>query len=120
MMLRRHLLAMLPLAPALVPLAAEAACQPAAGLASLVSGPAAQRLGRAYLRVATEQCPTAIDTALHARLAVSGHDGSPEALRRAVGEAIANDFATSRTALVDGWLLAETECRLCALTALAA
>lgn len=120
-MLRRHLLVMLPLAPALLPLAAEAACGQPAGLASLVAdGPAAARLGRAYLRIATERCPQAIEAALRTQLSIGGHDGSADGLRRAVRTAIADDFAASRTVLVDGWVLAETECRLCALTALAA
>lgn len=120
-MLRRHFLAMLPLAPAILPAGAEARAAGYSPLASLVADlPAAHRLGRAYLGVAAERCPRTIDRALQARLAATGHDGSRNGLSRAVGTAISEDFAASRTVLVDGWLLAETECRLCALTALAA
>ncbi|GAB1343789.1 hypothetical protein MASR1M101_29160 [Gemmatimonas sp.] len=39
---------------------------------------------------------------------------------RSVGEAIAYDFEQGRTVLVDGWMLAATEVRQCALFALTA
>ena len=119
-MLRRHLLAMLPLAPALPTLVAEAAARPLSLASLVVDRPAMQRLGRAYLATATERCPKAIDNALRMRLDSMGHDGTAEALARAIGKAISDDFAASRTVLVDGWLLAETECRLCAITVLTA
>lgn len=120
-MLRRHLLAMLPVAPAILYAGPEARAAGPSPLASLVAGrPAARRLGRAYLGVAAERCPRAIDRALRARLAATGHDDTLDGLGRAVRSAISEDFAASRTVLVDGWLLAETECRLCALSALTA
>ncbi|HMR29351.1 MAG TPA: hypothetical protein PKA13_01505 [Geminicoccaceae bacterium] len=120
-MLRRHVLATLPLAPALLLGGAAARAAAPSPLASLVADrPAAHRLGRAYLDVAAERRPQAIERALQERLAEIGHDGSAHGLGRAVGRAIADDFAASRTVLVEGWLLAETECRLCALTALTA
>lgn len=120
-MLRRHLLALLPLAPAALSFGRDAAIRPTSGLASLVADrPSMHRLGRAYLTLSGERTPEAIERAVHARLADTGHDGDASGLVRAIRRAIDDDFARSRTVLVDGWLLAETECRLCALGALAA
>jgi hypothetical protein len=44
--------------------------------------------------------------------------GSPRAIRRFMKKQCRVDFARDRVVLVDGWLLAVTEARLCALAAL--
>jgi hypothetical protein len=44
---------------------------------------------------------------------------APEQLGAVIGAIVQRDFALGRTVEIDGWLLARTEARLCALTALA-
>lgn len=44
--------------------------------------------------------------------------GSPEQIRDRVRRRIRGDFAEGRTITVDGWVLSETELRLCEVTAL--
>lgn len=119
-MLRRHTLAMLSLAPAALLPSLHGSSAPGSALAALVADrPAMRRLGRAYVAVSGETDARTIERALEQRLAASGSAGG-HGLAQAVNRAISEDFAHSRTVMVDGWLLAETECRLCALTALAA
>ena len=43
---------------------------------------------------------------------------SPTEVRRALDRVVREDFGRSRTVLVDGWLLSETETQLCALARL--
>jgi hypothetical protein len=81
----------------------------------------AATIGRGYL--ATQPQPTSrhdltrhVVAGLPAGLDVrraSDHD-----LRAALAHRIQSDFATERVATVDGWILSETEARLCALAAL--
>lgn len=80
----------------------------------------ARRIGRAYL---AERPAEADADRLRMLIAqdVPGlvHAGiAPAALRRAVAARQHRDFAERRTVLVRGWLLSQTEARLCALATL--
>ncbi len=111
-MLRRDLLKLLPFAAAASVLAA--APSPADELIGLLGNrDAAIRLGEAYLAQHGPQSEAGLREALRSRL------GGAET-GAGLADAIAGDFAASRTVLVDSWLLSETECRLCALAALSA
>lgn len=70
-------------------------------------------VGRAYLA----QYATEGDADLLRRSLVS-LAAEPRSLRRAIGERIRRDFAEGDTVRVEGWVLARTEARLCALCAL--
>lgn len=110
-MLRRDLLKLLPFAAAASVLAA--APSPADELIGLLGNrDAAIRLGEAYLAQHGPQSEAGLREALRSRLGAETGAG--------LADAIAGDFAASRTVLVDSWLLSETECRLCALAALSA
>lgn len=78
---------------------------------------AARAIGRRYLTVRPEEA----DAAYLARQ-LFGEDGAtPRSfaeMRDAVGAARDRDFAQGDTVLVDGWLLARSEARLCALCVL--
>jgi hypothetical protein len=50
-------------------------------------------------------------------IADAPHLGTDE-IRRKLAQQIQADFATARTVRLDGWLIALTEARLCALAAL--
>ena len=71
---------------------------------------AAARLGRAYL----EGRPSADLASLEWPSLPAGG-----ALRRRVARQIRADFAAGRVVCVQGWLLSETEARICAMAALA-
>jgi hypothetical protein len=117
-MRRRLLLGLLP-AFLVAPLAAASAAPlPADPLAILADRAAAARSGRAYL--ATAGAAAADPHALRRELAAVLRPSHRDDARARLAEAIRADFAASRTRLVDGWLLSETECRLCALAACAA
>jgi len=45
-------------------------------------------------------------------------EADPDRLRRALDDRRRRDFAAGDTVLIDGWILARTEARLCALTTL--
>ncbi|WP_046865779.1 hypothetical protein [Microvirga massiliensis] len=78
-------------------------------------------VGREYLRL----LPASEASAEHLLHHLHGADGgpltatNPAKLRVLIREAQRNDFAEGRTVMVDGWVLSETEARLCALAALA-
>jgi hypothetical protein len=86
------------------------------GLADLFSTlPSARAIGAAYLRSCVDDAPGP------ATLAAELPAGETvAALREAVAERVRNDFANGRVVTVDGWLLARTEVRLCALAYLVA
>lgn len=46
--------------------------------------------------------------------------GDPEAARRALRARVRQDFARGDTVMIEGWVLARSECRACAALALAA
>jgi hypothetical protein len=78
----------------------------------------ARQIGARYLDLAPEDSDP---VALAAR--VFGAAGHPPqnprdiaALRQAISVQRERDFATGDTVIIDGWILARTEARLCALT----
>ena len=81
-----------------------------------------QMIGREYLRIVTEEaqktallnhiCRGSISN--QARLLRSDMPGA----RKLLQKWIRKDFEMGRTVLVNGWILSQTESRLCALTAL--
>jgi hypothetical protein len=74
--------------------------------------PSARAIGAAYL----QSCPANAATlaaALPAAMSVAD-------LRLAIAERVRDDFANSRIAMVDGWMLSVTEARVCALAYLVA
>jgi hypothetical protein len=74
-------------------------------------------LGRAYLaQVPGEAHRNRLESALFERI---GPEHGPRSLRDALHRAIAEDFTSGDTVRLSGWVLARTECRLCALAALA-
>jgi hypothetical protein len=80
---------------------------------------AARRIGWRYLAVAPEER----STPLLRRLLFDGADVDvgPEVLahlRRLIDMKRRHDFSTGNTVIFDGWLLARTEARLCALATL--
>jgi len=81
----------------------------------------ATRTGERYLRVAGTLDNSSVET-LTARILESiGMDAarmtwlSVDGLRDALAEKIREDFARENTSRVDGWILARTECLLCAV-----
>lgn len=76
--------------------------------------PGVARIGRRYLELHPEDASRA---ALAGRLGCAAGAGW-EALGAALGPARQADFRAGRTLLVDGWVVAEAEARLCALLTL--
>lgn len=80
--------------------------------AILASPRAARRIGRRYLAIAPgEADPVRLAATLPALR-------DPVAQRRALDAARRRDFAAGDTVILDGWILARSEARLCALAAL--
>jgi hypothetical protein len=82
----------------------------------------ARRLGRAYLADRPEEVDPArlLRELAHLQREGGGATGRPDDLRQAVAAACTADFAQGRVVRVDGWILARTEARACALVALSA
>lgn len=77
----------------------------------------ARRVGERYLAQAPEEAdPARLAADLFGGVAVDG--ASPRRLRRHIDHRRARDFAQGDTVIVDGWVMARTEARLCALAAL--
>lgn len=76
--------------------------------------PGAARIARRYLDLHPEQASRG---ALTAGLGCSA-DAGWDALGAALGPARRADFRAGRTLLVDGWVVADAEARLCALMVL--
>jgi DNA-binding IclR family transcriptional regulator len=114
MMLQRRAMLLAGLAAALVRPARAAPSHLPAGY---FRHPASARaIGRAYLAAVPAEADAARIAALLALGPASG--ASPAALRRRMAARLRADFAAGRTIVLDGWLLAESEARLCALVAL--
>lgn len=82
-------------------------------------GASAAAVGRAYLLVASAEADTTrLLELLREGLGpvIDGDDLG--ALRRELSAAIRRDFAAERTTSLDGWILSQTEARLCALATL--
>jgi hypothetical protein len=95
----------------------------AALVAALRSPASAAAIGAAYLRAFpadadAELLATALgaDATIGPRLDADRPD--PEGLALAVAQAVRADFVHRRTVKLDGWVMARTEARLCALAAL--
>lgn len=75
--------------------------------------PSVRRLAEAYLR----QRPAEADRELLLRELGGSlpNAGSSSDLTESFRAQISADFAADRTIMLDGWMLSETECRLCAL-----
>jgi hypothetical protein len=81
-------------------------------------------IGRAYLRAVPAEASSAVLTARVAERVPGGLTAvdaiSDDRLRVLLVEASAEDFRDLRTVEVQGWVLARTEARLCALAAMRA
>jgi hypothetical protein len=79
----------------------------------------ARALGLRYLRDAPDEAkPELLTRLLVERLYPPPPDALDAALEARVAATVRADFAARRTVLVEGWVLAETAARLCALAAL--
>lgn len=108
-------------------LSALAGCGPDAELGGRLAGfygdpEAAAAVGRVWLAASPEEADRAL---LIERMADGSLDEwerlarrDPEALRAAVRARHRTDFAEDRVVRLNGWILSETEVRLCALAAL--
>ncbi len=80
---------------------------------------AARLIGQRYLQFAPEERS---ETRLREAVFGAPHSGqaasTTERLRQLIDERRRHDFATGNTVILDGWLLARTEARLCALATL--
>jgi hypothetical protein len=90
---------------------------------ALRSAESARVVGRAYLATHPDEADpvqllAAIEAAGGIGRSVARQPIDPTALARAVAGAVRDDFLDRRTVRVDGWVLARTEARLCALAAL--
>jgi hypothetical protein len=80
----------------------------------------ARRVGQVYLQKAPEEADRdRLLTQLYPGLAPARHTRSPAAWRQSYAAKCRRDFAEGHTVRVDGWVLSQTEARLCALAALA-
>jgi len=86
---------------------------------SLRDSSSARAVGAAYLRTMPDEADvqTLLARLLGDQPALSG-SRSAAATRKLLRRCIRADFAGERVVAVDGWLLAETEARLCALAVL--
>jgi hypothetical protein len=121
-------------------LAAIAACsalpagmgaRPGAGFWSLAaltgvlpSQSSARAVGRAYLAAHPEDADPArllhlLEEVPPVGRALARRHADPRAIASAVGEAVRDDFVARRTVKLEGWVLSQTEARLCALCSLA-
>ena len=121
--LRRHVVVSLVAALVPWPLAVSAASQASRRPlleALLPHMAAARKVGERYLALApTERCTRRLTAALFGALDhPSAADALPH-LRQIVETRRQQDFARGDTVILDGWLLARTEARLCALAAMA-
>jgi hypothetical protein len=93
-----------------------AGARPAGHLAALHDLDAARRIGRAYLADHPGEADAAVLTTwLDQAL---GKPASVPAARAALRRAVRDDMRGGRSVVVDGWVLALTEARLCALAGL--
>jgi hypothetical protein len=98
--------------------------RPGAALVDLLKSPgSAAAVGRAYLGAYPDEADAA-RLALHLERALRAQGLEPRRapaprLRAALAEQSRADFAAGRTVRVEGWVLSQSEARLCALAALA-
>lgn len=83
--------------------------------------PAAQTLGRLYLQSSPEETRRTLMAALFGESSWDGVKSKPaDELIQRLRAACARDFEAGNLVLLDGWLLARSEARFLALTAIAA
>jgi hypothetical protein len=94
----------------------------AARLTALLGDPrAARALGAVWVAANREQSrPADLAGGLLRDLGPGATSADPQVLRRLVAERVHGDYAAGRVGKVDGWVLSETEIRLCALAAVTA
>lgn len=97
----------------------------AAALVAALRYPAsAAAVGAAYLEAFpmdagdAEQLADVISTDAMIRRRLETHRSDPAGLAVAIAEAVRADFIHRRTVKLDGWVVAQTEARLCALAVL--
>lgn len=78
---------------------------------------AARAVGARYLALYPEEGKAEL---LDESLFAQGLPANPAALRRHIGAMCRRDFAAGETVIVDGWILARSEARACALVSLGA
>ena len=76
----------------------------------------AREIGTRYRAVVPRE---STEAALRAAISKSQYSTFPWIRRRLLDEQIRDDFAADRIVVVNGWVLSETEARLCALYSLA-
>jgi len=84
----------------------------------------ARVVGQAYLEARPADCDVVkltgrIGSALGSRRSPEHLAANPEELRRALRETVLQDYSTGRWVSLNGWLVSETEGRLCALRCIA-
>ncbi len=80
---------------------------------------AARAIGEAYLRqMGIDSSPAAILAAVAGTLALIDAARTPTAVTAALVAAVRRDFQEGRVVSLQGWVLAQTEVQLCALTLL--
>jgi hypothetical protein len=93
-------------------------------VAALNRPSAAAAVGRAYLVAHADECDAGyLAHQIMERLHGAGEDttrADGTCLRRAIAVEIRRDFTMGRVVSVDGWILSQTEARLCGLAALLA
>jgi len=75
----------------------------------------ARQVGRRYLAEVPEEAESeALESLLENSLGANAVGADSKALSTKIRRAIEMDFETSRVVYLDGWMLSETEARLCA------
>lgn len=78
----------------------------------------ARAVGERYLAIAPHERDRALLQEAVFGAGPSGQPRSPEALRARISELREQDFIAGDTVLIDGWMMARTEARLCAMSVL--
>lgn len=118
-MRRRYLLKLAAVAPlaALVPTVLLESRTDAALAAALPHGDSARAIGQRYLAA----FPAEADAArLRSSLFTDVAPGDAATMRRHLKSRVQRDFTDGETVELDGWILARSECRACALLSLLA
>lgn len=100
-----------------IPLGAKAAAPFNAGDFWRHEG-SARAVGERYLALMPQERDQALLRRALFGSGASGRSPSPEALRLQISALRERDFTTGDTVMIDGWMMARSEARLCAMTAL--
>ena len=86
-------------------------------LVSLLNDPeSARKIGTLYLRLPTERLAPPLELA-ETTLAEMGEDAHREAIRHYIAARIRRELRDLQVISLDGWIMSETEARLCGLAA---